>query len=88
MDLQDKLLELWREISATMILMTHDVEEAVYLGDRIVIMTPRPGKINQIIGVKLRRPRYRNGSDFIQMRNAILEALHLCGRQREPECFL
>lgn len=88
MDLQDKLLELWHARGTTMILVTHDVDEAVYLSDRIVIMTPRPGKIEEVVEVNISRPRVRSGSDFVALRNLILEKLHLSGRPKEPEFFL
>ncbi len=75
-DLQDKLLELWKQDRTTMILVTHDVDEAVYLSDRIVVMTPRPGKIEEIVQVDLPRPRRRNDADFFRYRSEILEKLH------------
>ena len=55
-DIQDKLLELHKENETTMILVTHDVDEAIYLSDRIVIMTPRPGKISEIMDINLPHP--------------------------------
>lgn len=84
-DLQDKLLELWEKNSTTMILVTHDVDEAVYLSDRIVIMSPRPGKISEILDVSLARPRQRNSPDFTQLRSSILEKLHLASAVKQPE---
>lgn len=84
-DLQDKLLELWKENATTMILVTHDVDEALYLSDRIVIMTPRPGKISEILDVPLSRPRQRSGSDFAALRGSILEKLHLASAVPQPE---
>ncbi len=88
MDLQDKILDLWQQRRTTMVLVTHDVDEAVYLSDRIVIMSPRPGKIEEVLAVEMGRPRQRNSPDFIQLRNAILEKLHLSGKRRDPEFFL
>ncbi|MBE5832993.1 MAG: ABC transporter ATP-binding protein [Butyrivibrio sp.] len=76
-DLQDKILELWKKNETTMILVTHDVEEALYLSDRVVIMSPRPGKISEIINISLPRPRQKNSQDFMVMRSSILEKLHL-----------
>ena len=87
-DLQDKLLELWNERGTTTVLVTHDVDEAVYLSDRIVIMTPRPGKIESIIDVKLKRPRVRNSEEFIALRSDILERLHLVSRKVQLEYYL
>ena len=84
-DFQDKLLELWERDSTTMILVTHDVDEAIYLSDRIVIMTPRPGKISEILEVPLPRPRDRAGVDFMKLRSRILEKLHLASTKQAPE---
>ncbi|HEY5584137.1 MAG TPA: ABC transporter ATP-binding protein [Ruminiclostridium sp.] len=87
-DLQDKLLELWTERGTTTVLVTHDVDEVVYLSDRIVIMTPRPGKIESIINVNLKRPRARNSDEFIAMRTNILERLHLVSSKVQPDYYL
>ena len=84
-DLQDKLLELWKQKGTTMILVTHDIDEAIYLSDRIVIMTPRPGKISRIIDVDLPRPRHRGGVDFLDMRRQILELFQLAQALPQPE---
>ena len=84
-DLQDKLLELWKKHNTTMILVTHDIDEAIYLSDRIVIMTPRPGKISKIINVDLGRPRMRGSVDFLEMRRQILEFFELAQALPEPE---
>ncbi|MFV0412824.1 MAG: ABC transporter ATP-binding protein [Oscillospiraceae bacterium] len=84
-NLQDKLLELWEKNDTTMVLVTHDVDEALYLSDRIVIMTPRPGKISEILEVGLARPRQRNNPDFVAMRSSILEKLHLASTVEQPE---
>jgi ABC-type nitrate/sulfonate/bicarbonate transport system ATPase subunit len=84
-DFQDKLLELWERDGTTMILVTHDVDEAIYLSDRIVIMTPRPGKISEILDVHLPRPRHRGGVEFLALRKNILEKLHLASATPQPE---
>ncbi|WP_405127707.1 ABC transporter ATP-binding protein [Sinanaerobacter chloroacetimidivorans] len=84
-DLQDKLLELWKRDQTTMILVTHDVDEAIYLSDRIVIMTPRPGKISEILDVQLPRSRDRGSIEFLTMRSKILEKLHLASASPQPE---
>ncbi len=84
-DLQDKLLELWKRDRTTMVLVTHDVDEAIYLSDRIVIMTPRPGKISEILEVKLPRPRDRADAEFNMLRSKILEKLHLASTKQVPE---
>lgn len=84
-DLQDKLLEIWRADGATMILVTHDIDEAIYLSDRIVIMTPRPGKISEILEVKFPHPRHRGGVEFLSLRGVILEKLNLASALPHPE---
>lgn len=84
-DIQDKLLELRKASGATMILVTHDVDEAIYLSDRIFIMTPRPGKIKNLIKVDLPHPRQRSGAEFLALRRDILELLELASAQQEPE---
>ncbi|MBR1584918.1 MAG: ABC transporter ATP-binding protein [Clostridia bacterium] len=76
-DLQDRLLEIRAQNKATMVLVTHDVDEAIYLSDRIVIMTPRPGRISEIIQVDLPHPRYRGDEAFHALRKRILEKFHL-----------
>jgi ABC-type nitrate/sulfonate/bicarbonate transport system ATPase subunit len=85
MDLQEKLLELWQKFSATMILVTHDIDEAVYLSDRIVIMTPRPGKISEVIDADYPRPRNRSSARFVELRNSVLEKFHLAGAEAPVE---
>ncbi|NPV92785.1 MAG: ABC transporter ATP-binding protein [Firmicutes bacterium] len=76
MQMQDELLRIWNERGTTMILVTHDVDEAVYLSNRIVIMSPRPGRIQKIIKVDNQYPRSRNHPDFLRLRTRILEILH------------
>ncbi|MDR2197476.1 MAG: ABC transporter ATP-binding protein [Coriobacteriales bacterium] len=84
-ELQDRLGDLWQHLKSTMVLVTHDVDEAIALSDRIVIMTPRPGRIAEIIDVGLGRPRSRSDPDFLALRARILEELHLAGHKAEPE---
>jgi len=60
MKMQDEVLRLWQTRGTTMLLVTHDIDEAIYMSDRIVIMTPRPGRVERIIEIKLERPRQRN----------------------------
>jgi ABC-type nitrate/sulfonate/bicarbonate transport system ATPase subunit len=79
MRLQDEVLRLWETRSTTMLLVTHDIDEAIYMSDRILIMTSRPGQIEQCLNVPLQRPRQRNSSEFLNLRSEILELLHLAG---------
>ena len=55
--LQDELLRIWREYRKTVVFVTHSIEEAIYLSDRIVVMTARPGRVKQIVVVPEARPR-------------------------------
>jgi NitT/TauT family transport system ATP-binding protein/sulfonate transport system ATP-binding protein len=84
-DIQDKLLEIKKQKDTTMILVTHDVDEAIYLSDRIVIMTPRPGRISEIMEIHLPHPRHRGGAEFLQIRRDILEKFHLASAAPQPE---
>jgi ABC-type nitrate/sulfonate/bicarbonate transport system ATPase subunit len=54
---QQWLLEVWQEVGSTVALITHDVAEAVFLADRVYLMTPRPGRISHVFGIDLPRPR-------------------------------
>ena len=80
MRMQDEVLRLWQAHRTTMLLVTHDIDEAIYMSDRIVIMTPRPGRIEQVITVDLARPRERNSHEFLHLRSTILELLHFAGK--------
>jgi len=88
MNLQDELLRIWRERGTTMVFVTHDIDEAVYLSDRVVVMTPRPAKIKEIFKVDLPRPRIRNSTVFFDYRSRILESLQLVPEIEEPEYAL
>ena len=68
-----------------MILVTHDIDEAVYLSDRIVIMTPRPGKISEIIPIDSPFPRNRSSTVFVELRNRVPEKFHLAGAEPSVE---
>lgn len=76
MNIQDALIDLWKERKNTMILITHDVDEAIYLSQRIIVMSPRPGRIVDELPIFMSYPRNRNHSAFIQYRNQILEKLN------------
>ena len=80
MRMQDEVLRLWQARRTTMLLVTHDIDEAIYMSDRIVIMTPPPGRIEQIIPVKMDRPRDRSSPDFLRLRSDILQTMHFAGR--------
>jgi sulfonate transport system ATP-binding protein len=70
--LQQELHRIWQAEGITMILVTHDVEEAVYLGDKVVVMEPRPGRIRRIVPVELAHPRQRAGLAFAQVKDDVM----------------
>ena len=82
MRMQDEVLRLWKAARHHHALVTHDIDEAIYMSDRIVIMTPRPGGIEQISPIALDRPRDRSSSDFLHIRREIFELLHFAGNGR------
>ncbi|MGN0918496.1 MAG: ABC transporter ATP-binding protein [Oxalobacter sp.] len=88
MSMQDELLRIWKERNMTMIMVTHDVDEAIYLSDRIVVMSPRPGRITKIVDVGFSRPRARSSSEFLQYRAEVLRLLDFGGNVQEPEFYL
>jgi sulfonate transport system ATP-binding protein len=74
-DLQDHLLDLWADTRPTLILVTHDVDEAVVLADRVLVMRPRPGRLFEEIRVNLTRPRDRQSELFERFKRHVLTAL-------------
>jgi sulfonate transport system ATP-binding protein len=74
-DLQDHLLDLWADTRPTLVLVTHDVEEAIVLADRILVMRPRPGRIFDEIAADLPRPRDRQSAAFDFTKRRVLAAL-------------
>jgi ABC-type nitrate/sulfonate/bicarbonate transport system ATPase subunit len=81
-DLQAWLAGLWEEERSSVLLVTHDVEEAVFLADRVIVLTPRPGRVAFELTVSLPRPRMRSmiaSPEFIRDRATLLHALGLLG---------
>jgi sulfonate transport system ATP-binding protein len=73
--LQDELQRIWAAEGITMLLVTHDVEEATYLGDRVVVMAPRPGRIAASFAVPQARPRERSDSALASLRDRVMATL-------------
>ena len=88
MNMQEELLRIWQERGTTMIMVTHDVDEAIYLSDRIIVMSPRPAKIECIINVEMGRPRGRDLPDFLRLRARILQILDFAGKREEIQYYL
>ncbi|MBW7966041.1 ABC transporter ATP-binding protein [Bradyrhizobium sp. BR 10261] len=74
-DLQDHLLDLWADTRPTLILVSHDVDEAVVLADRVLVMRPRPGRLFDQIEINLTRPRDRNSLLFETFKRSVLTSL-------------
>ena len=75
MRMQEELLRVWRAQRTTLILVTHDVEEALFLADRVVVMSERPGRIRRVFDVALERPRDRTEPAFLTLRRDVLAEL-------------
>jgi sulfonate transport system ATP-binding protein len=71
--MQKEVLRIWEKEQTTLILVTHDIDEALYLGDRVVVMTSKPGRVKKIIPIKLPRPRDRTNADFSVLRKKVYE---------------
>lgn len=69
--MQIEVLRIWQAEKTTMILVTHDIDEAIFLGDQVVVMSSRPGTIRKILPVDLPRPRDRSSPEFIALRREI-----------------
>ncbi len=70
---QNEILKLWQEQNITMVFVTHDIDEAIYLADKIVVMSSSPGQITNIIEVDIPRPRHRNSQRFLEYRAELLK---------------
>ncbi len=75
MTMQDEILSIWAQRRTTMLFVTHDIDEALYLSQRIVIMSERPGRIKDIMAIDIPRPRRRNAPDFFAYRSRLLALL-------------
>ncbi|UCR87340.1 ABC transporter ATP-binding protein [Pseudomonas chlororaphis] len=73
--MQDELLAIRERARITTVLVTHDVEEAIFLADRVVVMEPRPGRIKRVVEIALPHPRQRSSFDFHQLREELLHEL-------------
>ena len=88
MTMQDEILRIKKEHEMTMVMVTHDVDEAVYLSDFVIVMTARPAKVEKIIKIELSHPRARSQDVFLDYRKQILTILDYAGKIQEPEYVL
>ncbi|MCI6042622.1 ABC transporter ATP-binding protein [bacterium] len=72
-NMQQEIIKIWQNTHKTMILVTHDIDEAVYLSDRVVVLSSRPGKIKKMIDIELPRPRQRTAIEFSELRRKIFK---------------
>jgi sulfonate transport system ATP-binding protein len=77
MRMQGELERIWQEQRLTVIMVTHDIEEAVYLADKAVVMAGGRGGIGKVLPVPLPRPRHRSSAQFVEVREALLREFHL-----------
>lgn len=75
--MQQELEKIWKQEGITTIMVTHDIDEAICLSDKVVIISCRPGKIKRIIPVSLSRPRDRDSLEFISIKEEVLKEFHL-----------
>ena len=75
--LQEQLIGVWERFENTIVFVTHDVDEAVYLADKIVLLDKNPGKIAEVISVDLERPRKRDSLEFLKIQESIVDKLDM-----------
>lgn len=76
MNMQDEILSMWKGNRKLMIMVTHDIDEAIYMGTKVIVMDAAPGRVRAQIPIDLEYPRNRSSSLFVEYRNQILEMLH------------
>ena len=83
MNMQDEILKIWQEKKQLAIMVTHDVDEAIYMGTRVLVMDAHPGRVIADIPIELPFPRDRSSRKFVEYRNDILNKLHFAGKKGE-----
>src|SRR5665648_15450 len=73
--LEDELLRLWKELNSTVLFVTHNIEEAVYLGDRVLILSNKPAKIKDEVIINLPRPRKFDDPEFVEIKDYITDSI-------------
>ena len=80
MNMQDEILKIWQEKKQLAIMVTHDVDEAIYMGTRVLVMDAHPGRVIADIPIDLPLPRDRGSREFVEYRIDILNKLHFAGK--------
>ena len=83
MNMQDEILKIWQEKQQLALMVTHDVDEAIYMGTRVLVMDAHPGRVIADITIDLPFPRDRSSREFVEYRNDILNKLHFAGKKDE-----
>jgi NitT/TauT family transport system ATP-binding protein len=83
MNMQDEILKIWQEKQQLAIMVTHDVDEAIYMGTRVLVMDAHPGRVIADIKIEQPFPRDRSSREFVEYRNDILNKLHFAGKKGE-----
>ncbi|NTV45001.1 MAG: ABC transporter ATP-binding protein [Chlorobiales bacterium] len=81
--LQDEILRLWGKRRMTVLFVTHDLDEAIYLGERVVVMAAGPGRFQKTINIDMPYPRDRTHPDFEAYRKELFEEFHLVHKEQE-----
>ena len=83
MNMQDEILKIWQEKQQLALMVTHDVDEAIYMGTRVLVMDAHPGRVIADIPIDLPFPRDRGSREFVEYRIDILNKLHFAGKKGE-----
>ena len=83
MNMQDEILKIWQEKKQLAVMVTHDVDEAIYMGTRVLVMDAHPGRVIADIPIDLPFPRDRGSREFVEYRIDILNKLHFAGKKGE-----
>jgi len=88
-NMQEETLRIWRQEKTTMVLVTHDIDEAIYLSDRIIVLSAKPGVVKADIKVNLDHPRRRSDYEFLQIRrNVMLELFRNGNNTQDVEYYI
>lgn len=83
MNMQDEILRIWQKKQQLAIMVTHDVDEAIYMGTRVLVMDSHPGRIVSDLKIEQPYPRDRSSKEFVEYRNEILKQLHFAGKKEK-----
>lgn len=83
MNMQNEILDMWRRNQYLVVMVTHDIDEAIYMSSDVVILDANPGRIKEIVPIELDYPRNRSSARFVEYRNQILDILHFGKKENE-----